>query len=648
MSELPLPARSAYAMARVPKRGDWLDRAADAAFVRPWLRFRVAPEAGFAHHVTQARRALAGASDAALRNGLAVSGAGLRRGVPRALEMALAHAAEAAARALSLEPYPCQILAARALHLGAIAEMDTGEGKTLAAGLAATVRAASGARVHVITANDYLAERDAINLAPLFGMLGLSAGHIIHGMEPGARRAMWRKRIVHCSNKEVAFDHLRDRLAMAGRRGELELKLMARTGPREGFLLPGLSAAIVDEADSVLIDEARTPLILSATPPDAEAEIAAIRVALGMAQGLREQADFTIDRQRRAIRLEAGGVATLDRHTETFPARWRPRPMREELLRMALSALHLHRQGDHYLLRDGKVVIIDEYTGRAAPDRSWSAGLHQAVEIKEGCDPTPRRDTLAQITYQRFFRRYPLLCGMTGTAREAASEFWSVYRLPVARIAPHRPNRRRHCGCRVFPDEATKWTRVAARAAALAADGRPVLIGTRSVAASDCASAALSAIGVPHRVLSATQDADEAGVISRAGQPGSITVATNMAGRGADIPLGAGVADAGGLHVILTERHTARRIDRQLAGRCARQGDPGSVEVMLSCEDDILVAFGRGPRGAFSRALARLAGQRAHDRAQRRAERLHSRARARLLELDEQMAESLAFAGMPE
>jgi preprotein translocase subunit SecA len=327
----------------------------------------------------------------------------------------------------------------------------------------------------------------------------------------------------------------------------------------------------------------------------------------------------------------------------------------EEIVTRALAARDIYRRDEHYLVRDGRVLVIDEHTGRAMPGRSWSEGLQQLIEAKEGVEVTREVETLARISYQRFFRRYLHLAGMTGTAMEAEAELWSVYGLRVAPVAPHVPSARRMLGERVFAALDEKWRAVVARAAELHATGRPVLIGTASVAASEHLSRLLTAAGLPHETLNARQDHREAAIIALAGERGRITVATNMAGRGTDIRLGPGVAELGGLHVIATERHEASRIDRQLFGRAARQGDPGSCELILSLEDPLLqrvgrhldvralrrVAsclsrFGSGPAAALLRA------------AQRRVERAHARARTQLLRADHRLDDRLAFSGRAE
>jgi preprotein translocase subunit SecA len=321
----------------------------------------------------------------------------------------------------------------------------------------------------------------------------------------------------------------------------------------------------------------------------------------------------------------------------------------------ALSALYLFQRDKQYLVRGGKVLIVDEYTGRVMADRSWERGLHQMIEAKEGCHITGQQETLARISYQRFFRRYLRVAGMTGTAREVARELWSVYRLPVVTIPTNRPVRRIRLPDQVYLTAAEKWAAVVDSVRSMQNEGRPVLVGTRSVSASEQLSALLSLSGLQHRVLNARQDQEEAEVVANAGERGRVTVATNMAGRGTDIRLAPDVAELGGLHVIATERHDASRIDRQLFGRCGRQGDPGSFQVVVSLEDEIVHQYFKGAAlrlgGFFHRdgaPLPRWVGRPLVGFAQRAAERLHGRARRELLKVDDQLSELLAFTGRGE
>ncbi|PYN85727.1 MAG: prepilin peptidase, partial [Candidatus Rokuibacteriota bacterium] len=377
--------------------------------------------------------------------------------------------------------------------------------------------------------------------------------------------------------------------------------------------------------------------------------------ALALATRLTGGRDFLIDERDRAVRWTDAGELRLDELAEPLGGVWAGRRRREELVRQALTALHLFQRDRHYIVRDRKVHIIDEFTGRLMSDRSWEHGLHQLIEVKEDCPVTARHDALARISYQRFFRRYLRLAGMTGTAREMAAELWSVYRLAVVSIPTNRPLRRRRYPDHVYATADAKWRAVVRRIATVRRRGRPILVGTRSVAASEHLSGLLAAAGLPHRVLNARQDKEEADIVASAGEAGRITVATNMAGRGTDIRLAPGVAERGGLHVLATERHEAGRIDRQLFGRCGRQGDPGSYQAFVSLEDEI-VTVNASRVGRWLAALATRTPGRAGDwlaalvvrRAQRSAERLHSRVRRDLVRYDERLETTLAFAGRPE
>jgi preprotein translocase subunit SecA len=538
---------------------------------------------------------------------------------------------------------------------GMIAEMDTGEGKTLTATLPACAAALAGLPVHIISVNDYLTARDAETMAPVYKALGLTVGAVVNGMEPAARRAAYGADVTFCTNKELTFDYLRDRIALGSQVNRIQLSIERVAGARgraSQLVLRGLFFAIVDEADSVLVDEARTPLIISARAsqgPERDMYEAALALAGRMAVGTH----YVIEGGERHVRITPTGREALAEVADTLPPAFRGARRREELVTQALVATHVFKRDAQYIVRDEKVQIIDESTGRILPDRSWEQGLHQMVEAKEGVPLTSQQSSVARMTYQRFFRRYLRLAGMTGTAREIAGELWSVYRLPVARVAPNRPVLRRGLGVRVYDTADEKWASVVARAREVSASGRPILIGTRSVGASEALSARLAAEGLPHQLLNARQDKQEAEIVAQAGQRGRITVATNMAGRGTDIRLGKGIDQLGGLHVIATEIHESRRIDRQLYGRSGRQGDPGSFEALVSLEDELcrlylegpLAALARralaaGPRSGLARRLVRYA--------QWRAERSNAAIRRELLTMDEQLGDLLAFSGKGE
>ena len=554
---------------------------------------------------------------------------------------------EAAGQAVGMRHFDAQLIGGWAMLNGMLAEMETGEGKTLTATLTAATAALAGRAVHVITVNDYLAERDAEWMRPVYETLGISVGCVKHGMDPEARRRAYRCDVTYCSNKEIAFDYLRDRMVLGGKPRSIAMKMEALGGAGVGsrLLLRGLQFAIVDEADSVLVDEARTPLILSAEAKGGQGEVLHAE-ALELA---RQLVPGEFELRETGVEITERGLARLESLAEGLSGVWRGPRRREQMVRQGLSALHAFERDKHYLVRDGKVQIIDENTGRLMPDRSWERGLHQLIEIKEGCKVTGHRETLARISYQRFFRRYLSLAGMTGTAREVASELWAVYGLRVASIPTHRPSRRVRYADRVYGRSAQKWRAVVGAIAEMQESGRPVLVGTRSVAASETLAALLEEAGIAYRLLNARQDSDEAAIVARAGEARCVTVATNMAGRGTDIKLGPGVAELGGLHVIATELNDSGRIDRQLFGRCARQGDPGSCQAILAVEEDLVASF--FPWASRLRGLDRLPtwlGRSVFRVSRWRAEGAHSRSRRDLLDLDDYLGDILAFSGRGE
>ncbi|MBK8083176.1 MAG: prepilin peptidase [Devosia sp.] len=561
---------------------------------------------------------------------------------------------ELSGRTLGKRHHDVQLVGAFAILSGTIAEMATGEGKTLTAGLAAAAIALAGTPVHVVTVNDYLARRDAELIMPLFRAVGLTVGIVVEGMELADRQQAYAADITYCTNKELAFDYLRDRMVLGQQSGDLRLRLSALGGrsARLGELrLRGLHFALVDEADSVLVDEARTPLVISGSAK-AENDPSVIAAALDIARGLAAERHYRVLADERRIQLTPVGRNEVEALTRELGAPWKSRVMREELVRQALSALLLFHRDEHYVVREGKVMIVDPSTGRRSKDRSWSDGLHQMIETKEELELSDQRVTIARMTYQRFFRRYGRLAGMTGTASHVAGELWRVYRLPVATIPTHRPSRRSYRPDRVLSDEESKWQAIIARTIELHKVGAPVLIGTGSVAASEQAGRRLLAAGLVHEVLNAQQDMHEAAIVARAGEVGRITVVTSMAGRGTDIPLGPGAADVGGLHVIMSERHEARRIDDQLAGRAGRQGEPGHVEAILSLEDAILATDAppwlRRVAASLSASFGDTGRRLAIRLAQKHAERLHARMRMALLKSDRNTQKTLAFAGRAE
>ncbi len=502
---------------------------------------------------------------------------------------------EAAGRTLGKRHFDVQLFGGWLMVNGMLAEMATGEGKTLTTTLPACTAALAGIPVHVITANDYLAARDAETMRPLYERLGLSGGAVIDGMEKEPRQKAYRCHIVHTTNKQIAFDYLRDRLTMGKDAGQLKFQCqqiqreMVKDQANQLFL-KGLCFALVDEADSVLIDEAKTPLIITRTKPDALPP-ETYSDALYLASLLTNNVDFIADSKNRVVELTQQGEDKLAGKINLLPKSWQNQRNRELLVKKALTAKFFYMKGQQYVVQNDKVQIIDEFTGRIMADRSWEQGLHQMVEAKEGCPITEQRETLARISYQVFFSRYLHLAGTSGTLKEVASEMHSIYGLQTIKVPTHKPSLMIMQPERIYQSLENKRKALLERLAELYKKGRPVLIGTGSVAESEEVAAWLQQAGLPHRVLNASQDKHEAKIIAKAGQQGAITVATNMAGRGTDIALGLGVSELGGLHVISLNSNDSRRIDRQLYGRCARQGDPGSTEAILSLQDPALQQF---------------------------------------------------------
>jgi preprotein translocase subunit SecA len=648
-----LPERPEERLSKLDDLGERLERSARrwvTRWRRPWRRIPSLVE--------EHARGLCDLSDDELRGSTSELRALLQRDgfTDEAVARSFAVVREAATRTLGKRHFDVQLAGGWVLLHGMVAEMETGEGKTLVATLPACTAALMGVPVHIVTVNDYLASRDAGLMRPLYEFLGLSVGSVVSQMPAPEKQAAYRCDVTYCTNSQLVFDYLLDRITLGDRddRRRLQIeRLGGRPDRRRQLLQRGLHFAIVDEADSVLVDEARTPLIISEPGVD-ELEQEIYGTAVDLARTLESGLDFEVDLRERRVDLTPGGQRRLADLGESRGGIWAGSQRRESLVDQALTALHCYRLDEHYLIEDDKIAIIDEFTGRVMSDRSWEHGLHQMIEVKEGVELTGRQRPRARISYQRFFRRYLKLGGMTGTAREVRGELASVYRLPVVRIPTHRPVRRAWLGERVLPTEEAKWDAVAARALELFEEGRAVLIGTRSVEASETLGRRLDETIVPYRVLNARQNAEEAEVVAAAGHPRRITVATNMAGRGTDILLAHEVRDLGGLHVIATERHEARRIDRQLFGRCGRQGDPGSYESIVSLEDDLFETHAGGlwkriARRAVGRGdpVSGLAVRIALDWSQRSVERRHSMVRRQLVKQDRERDALLGFAGRP-
>ncbi|MDZ7612129.1 MAG: preprotein translocase subunit SecA [Candidatus Moranbacteria bacterium] len=510
------------------------------------------------------------------------------------LPEAFANAREAASRTIGERHYDVQLLGAIALHEGKIAEMKTGEGKTLASTAAAYLNALTGKGSHIVTVNDYLSKRDANWMGRIYHFLGLSVGCITHdasflykpkvlddnevsiemeNLESVERKEAYAADITYGTNNEFGFDYLRDNMAKS-------LDDMAQGE---------LNFAVVDEVDSILIDEARTPLIISA--PDNESTQLYQKFAQ-LVPGLKEGEDYNVDEKMKSADLTQEGITKIEKWLGIDNLYETGRAAYVHHLEQALRAHVIFQNDKDYVVREGEIVIVDDFTGRLMPGRRYSEGLHQAIEAKEGVQVQRESKTLASITFQNFFRMYDKLSGMTGTAITSAEEFSRVYELEVMQIPTNEPMIRQDLSDMIFKTEKGKFKSIARKIKELHKEGRPVLVGTVAIEKSEALSEILAKEGVPHEVLNAKNHEKEAQIISNAGEKGSVTIATNMAGRGTDIKLGEGVKELRGLYIIGTERHEARRIDNQLRGRSGRQGDPGTSQFYVSLEDELLRRFG--------------------------------------------------------
>lgn len=552
------------------------------------------------------------------------------------LPEAFAVVREAAKRVIGLRPYDVQLLGGIVLHQGKIAEMRTGEGKTLVAVLPSYLNALTGKGVHVVTVNDYLARRDRQWMGPIHEFLGLTVGFIGHDMDNDERREMYKKDITYVTNNELGFDYLRDNMVI--NRNDRVLRFQNDRVPDEkgNPVLRPLNYCIVDEVDSILIDEARTPLIISGPSEQSTDKyyivnrlIPSLKVRLITEKdevkakyegiNLDEGVDAIIDEKAHTATLTDTGIAKAEKFLnvpnlyDDVQSEW------VHHINQALRAHHLYERDVDYVIKDGEVVIVDEFTGRLMPGRRWSDGLHQAVEAKEGLQIKEENQTLATITFQNFFKLYKKLSGMTGTAMTEANEFWQIYRLDVVEIRPNRPSKRVDYPDLVYLTEREKFNAIVEEVEDLWKKGAPVLVGTRSIEKSEKLSHMLRQRGIPHKVLNAKYHEMEAQIISQAGRKGAVTIATNMAGRGTDIVLGGNPAEQaeqdevvalGGLHVIGSERHESRRIDNQLRGRCARQGDPGSSRFYISLDDELMRLFANSQKiGAILSRLGMKEGE---------------------------------------
>lgn len=545
-----------------------------------------------ADNVIRRAQALKSSSDDELREAALSLSWRARAGTPLSQLMPETYALirEFTRREMGIEQYPVQLIGAIALFEGGLAEMQTGEGKTLTGVFPACLFALRGKGSHVVTVNDYLAERDAEELSPIYHRMGLSVGVIKADSTPEDRQRAYACDLTYGTSREYGFDFLRDRLHQDGEADESRPRVFRKEARRDGVVQRGLFFGLIDEADSVLIDDAGTPLVIGVELPPTESSVGQLKWCREMVSHLRPHDDYILTRDKRQVELTIDGCRRL--------MMW-PKPSvcngldSEKLYRKVENALRgelLYQQDRDYVIVDGEVQIVDESTGRTLPGRKWQEGLHQAIECKAGVEVTADTGEAARITVQTFFRRYKFLAGMSGTAVTAAAEFHKTYRTSVTRIPTHRPCLRRSLAPRIFASLEAKWEAVADQTELIRQQGRSVLIGTPSVGASERLSEVLLRRQIPFQILNARFHAEEADIVALAGQPGRVTIATNMAGRGTDIKLHPDVHRAGGLHVIVTEVHSSLRIDRQLIGRCARQGDPGSYQFLLSLEDELFRA----------------------------------------------------------
>ena len=542
------------------------------------------------------------------------------------LPEAFAVVREASVRTTGMRHFDVQLLGGVTLHEGKIAEMKTGEGKTLVATLAVYLNALEGKGVHLVTVNDYLAKRDSEWMGKIYNFLGLSVGLIVHGLDFDERKAAYAADITYGTNNEFGFDYLRDNMVIYA----------------EQMVQRPLNYAIVDEVDSILIDEARTPLIISG-PGEKSTDL--YYVLAKVVPKLKEGEDYTVDEKLHTVAPTEAGVAKAEKALNVRNLYDNENMELSHHFNQALRAHGLMHRDKDYVVKDGEVIIVDEFTGRLMFGRRYSDGLHQAIEAKEGVKIERESQTLATITFQNYFRMYKKLSGMTGTAKTEEQEFRKIYKLDVIMIPTHQPMVRNDFPDVIYKTKRGKYKAAVAEIAELHAKGQPVLVGTTSIAQSEDLSAMLKRQGVPHNVLNAKFHEMEAQIISQAGQPNAVTIATNMAGRGTDIVLGEGVPALGGLHIIGTERHESRRIDNQLRGRSGRQGDPGSSRFYLSLEDDLMRLFGADNIASLMDKLGMEEDEpiehslisRSIEQAQKKVEAQHFNTRKNVLEYDDVM-----------
>lgn len=564
---------------------------------------------------------------------------------------ALANVVEVCTRTLGMRPYEVQIMGALALDKNYIIEMKPGEGKTITAGLAGVLKGWRGLPCHVVTSNDYLAARDAQTLKPLYERCNVRVSAITQEMNDSQRRESYLSDVVYATSKELLADFLRDQMRLQGELDSHQLLIQKFCGEQKNAqnnVMSGLHCAIIDEADSVLGDEATTPLIISVSGQNHLLKKAAL-ITKSIVQKLQPEVHYTLNQRYRDISLTPVGKQVIEDLTHELPAIWRVSLWRDDLVQQALVAREFFIRERHYTIIDDKVIIVDEKTGRLMHGRTWRYGLQQAIEAKENLPLSDPTETRARLSFQRFFRLYATLCGMSGTLHGLENELWHIYGVKVVRIPPRVPSQLQLLPEKIYPSHAEKWAAVITRIREFTLQGRPILVGTRSISDSEKLAQELQGLGLTCNVLNALHHEKEAKIIAGAGEPYAITIATNMAGRGTDILVNDMMSEIGGLHVIATERYESRRIDWQLYGRCGRQGQKGSAEVFLSLEDELITTYcTRYQQIILQKMLKFPVGKKItlfmYHRLQKKAEQVAFLARKSMLQRDIWLSETLSFS----
>lgn len=559
---------------------------------------------------------------------------------------ALALLSELAWREVGQRPYHVQLMAALAMLDEHVVQLAPGEGKTLTLSLVATLFAWSGKPCCVVTANDYLAARDAEDMQPLYARCRLSVTTVDGSVEPDAKRQRYAADVVYSTSKQLLADYLQDTLKAGGTLDRLSLVLKEITQRAYQPMMRGLHTAIIDEADSILVDEATVPLIISEARPE-PLLVAGVEAAREAIKVLQPQRHYTIDRVFRDVIFNSAGKALVDAAADELPALWQHPERTEDILKQAILARDYYQRDVHYLVDDEKVVIVDESTGRVMPGRSWSGGLHQAIELKEGVPITDPNITRARMSFQNFFKLFHRLCGATGTLQNIESEIFIEYRRATLRIPSRLPSQLAVNSWRAYTNKTRKWAHLMGLIEELHAASRPVLVGTRNVVDSERLAVAMQERGLPFSLLNAKHHEHEAAIVATAGEPGRITIATNMAGRGTDIKVSAACLEAGGLVVVMVEPHESARVDWQLFGRAGRQGQPGMVIPLVALDDELIrlhlpawwlpvKVVGRIFPGMLINQVVRAA--------QKSAQKKAFRHRQRLNKLDIKSREAMSFA----